>query len=854
MAATNHGLTVYTDRNAGDAQRLIRPVGDSQRQQTPLEDAITNCFNDAVSVLTFHTIYGLKGHSGVDFGCGADVDVNAMYGGEVIARVNNWAAGGNSSGNWVKIRSCTNAEQNSGFEHTYLHLNSVDVSLGQYVKKGQKIGVSGGTGGVVAHLHVHLAPFDSRGEITSSSSDTASNLDESAWTMGDLLVTPVRVKGRMNFLCFMVPDTLAYAPDITVSALATPPRKVLSPRAFAAKIPLFITPLETYNSAQTYAPDTPGQTRTFWVDGKEVACYVVLAEQQSAEHAPQPVTWYQIQHTGMEGWVPSRGLVGSHTNVAWVQVEGAATPVRPSKAFITTKRRGADSILSPVYANPDPTSEVPSLGTLTADKDYQITATHLDPKTEFEDVTDPIAILARRRWWQIDLEQDANFAADCGWVRSDGANECGPTEEIPSSWPPAVRNLAAVRERDGIRVTWEAPELPPNSQAPLPEVTGYRIWRYLGVSTLFPAVEPVTWDEAAGTISSLDMPVVPDYTLLYYEVASLCGTTVGAVSGFVSVTAGGATLSAPPPFEEFYPGQSVSVTPVTDGPSQIEANQHPFGEIFEEFGSWLVGNWEEAVGVFDSQPDRDKKLLDITRRYWVPIRKFLAGNQRTRRTRAVQSGYVYRWVPMQSLEGGTNWRDQVADLPALPLLRVSHWVTQGLNVRSGPGTEYDPPLQTLAADGVWYSVVGQNADPATWWRIEVSMGLYGWVHAGHVITSSASSLTGVPVQTADAAVTELEPGGTQAPGTETGAATGDYINLTTNRDGTWSVSKSGTTVQATFSSSRSPIQYYARENPQPQFVVPEGFRPTLTVPHAATGVHVHEDGTDYALSPRPPLT
>ena len=48
-------------------------------------------------------------------------------------------------------------------------------------------------------------------------------------------------------------------------------------------------------------------------------------------------------------------------------------------------------------------------------------------------------------------------------------------------------------------------------------------------------------------------------------------------------------------------------------------------------------------------------------------------------------------------------------------------------------------------------------------------------------------------------------------------------------------------VMAVFSSPRSPVQYHARRNPQPQFVLPENLRPATKAPHAVTGARVLED-------------
>jgi WD40 repeat protein len=76
-----------------------------------------------------------------------------------------------------------------------------------------------------------------------------------------------------------------------------------------------------------------------------------------------------------------------------------------------------------------------------------------------------------------------------------------------------------------------------------------------------------------------------------------------------------------------------------------------------------------------------------------------------------------------------------------------------------------------------------------------------------------------------------------------GSASGVFHNLVTNPNGRWEVWKSGTTVTASFSSPRSPVQYHAREAPQPQFVLPVGFRPVRQEILTVTGTRVHADRT-----------
>ena len=205
----------------------------------------------------------------------------------------------------------------------------------------------------------------------------------------------------------------------------------------------------------------------------------------------------------------------------------------------------------------------------------------------------------------------------------------------------------------------------------------------------------------------------------------------------------------------------------------------------------------------------------------------------------------YGWVPGAAVSVVGN---QAAIRTAV-CLRIASWVTAGANVRSGPDTSYEQ-LQILRDRSIWYEVVGKNGTVPTWWRIEVADGVYGWIYAN--LADVVGDKVSVPVQRADSPVpTEEAPAGETAPGTgrTSGAAAGAYRNLVTNPDGRWAVWKSGTTVTANFSSPRSPVQYYARENRQPQFVVPVGFRPTRTVTHQVTGTRVNADRTAVAGAP-----
>lgn len=91
---------------------------------------------------------GRKMHNGIDFKTPVGTPVYAPFDGKVINV--NWNFG--SNGDCIKID-----HPQFGVFSIFLHLNKVDVTIGQNVKQGQKIAESGNTGKSFApHLHYEL--------------------------------------------------------------------------------------------------------------------------------------------------------------------------------------------------------------------------------------------------------------------------------------------------------------------------------------------------------------------------------------------------------------------------------------------------------------------------------------------------------------------------------------------------------------------------------------------------------------------------------------------------------------------------------------------------------------------------
>ncbi len=168
-------------------------------------------------------------------------------------------------------------------------------------------------------------------------------------------------------------------------------------------------------------------------------------------------------------------------------------------------------------------------------------------------------------------------------------------------------------------------------------------------------------------------------------------------------------------------------------------------------------------------------------------------------------------------------------------------VSTPLPVRSGPSTVHAEVGRL--ADRTVYPIVGKDAETPAWWQIQYRTAMPGWVSRNFVVTSG--TLSKVPT----VQVEQPTPPGPEMPTPPPGGvqrASGRYLNLATNWEGRWAVSKRDTTVTASFGSVRSPVQYYARQRPEDLFVLPAGFRPTAPVQHTVPdGRHVNTDGTDH---------
>ena len=104
---------------------------------------------------------GCGTHNGYDYAIASGTPLYAVAPGVVDAvnRVDARTADYGNAGLWVRVRhdGSTVPGLAGTYYVAYLHLNRIDVSPGAAVTTTTQIGLSGNTGGVGAHLHLHVA-------------------------------------------------------------------------------------------------------------------------------------------------------------------------------------------------------------------------------------------------------------------------------------------------------------------------------------------------------------------------------------------------------------------------------------------------------------------------------------------------------------------------------------------------------------------------------------------------------------------------------------------------------------------------------------------------------------------------
>ncbi len=762
---------------------------------------INHHFDDLRTRKDYETQGDLVGHEGIDWPCVRGTPVYAMAAGTVTCAVGNKHRGGkddskfesnefykNYYGNEVRIATGQQGYDSVGFVHAYAHLlpGSVQVFEGMTVAKGNLLGLSGNTGNSTGpHLHVILKP-------------------------------------TKPFTEFSIVDAIDFAPFLDWS-------NVWRRRSKTEALKRLTTPqavnLRTVPGAR--APQVKGwqeSTVTTAVQGT----YDIVGQYHDRTRQ-----WWQIvvrdDDSGWEavGWVQS---VANETTSGQIAEVPITAPLLDANVryplHLSTPARYMRRSISSGFVNVRSSAEVANnkVGRLSDQNWRRISQVEFQPAT----------LDAQKRrvkeqgypWYKTQYEGGALKHPDGdvplqnpadGWVRGDLLD----TKPIP-----APSNLLATSSGAEVILSWDAPTDLPEGVS----VTGYRIWWGKALRDLDSyrdvAADASPWPHGLGysqwsfyALAAL-ATAAPDT-----DPSRLGLRTDAVVIGTEADTTGTTTASTE------VKGITPTPTPLSARPAGPESGNRTDPE--EEVT--VIGHIRNAVS-------------GAAEWLWVRLSAPFRSNQRSNAGGARAAGSVIQgWVPAATVEIVSG---DPRTTPHLAYMRLASWVTLGVSVRSGPGKEYDPPLQTLRDHSIWHRIIGKNAATATWWRIEYAAGHYGWIYAQ--LADVTGDTAGVPVQDA-ASPPPAEAGSTgeDAQGTSTvsGAASGPYRNLATSWLGRWSVTKTGTKVTARFSSTRSPVQYHARQNPQPLFVLPVGFRPTALVPHEAAGTHVYENGSEYPGSP-----
>ena len=868
----HHGLSVLSD--ADPSQRLAHPLADEVRlyrtfgvagDQERGDRQVFNVFNDATTVLGYEHE---AGHSGIDYLCTSGHDVRAMYGGIVTG------AGRIDGNRYVAIQSWTkwNPDQKGrlGFEITYAHLEFNAVAAGDIVKKGQVIGRTGRSGTWTPHLHVTVRPVDGDGMVTRENvPDTHPSpvLPFVPFVEGRV-ITPVaqRIRGGMNFACFLPADN-DDVPAITQDLLDEAARsnqgkrELLSVRTAFPWVP---EPTDrpgfvpAYASLQQNYIGFLSPTHSDWLPHSKIGCYVILEEKTNRLRSK----FYRIQRKDdQEAWVPYKRHKYWFFNIEAVQVEEASTPALPSKAVVHIDRStsAVAVVSSPFQYRQVPASKSPNyLDTLPVNRGYDITGTYVDPVARWVRGDDPVGTQARLRWWQIE------FFRQPGWVRSDEVNEAGPTGRITRAWPHAPLGLQAQIQGNAVTVSWQPDPALEDAPSHL-QADGYRVWRMVednyGILRE-QAVEDVQSPDANDSLRRIvwkDTAPTPRPDLVYYRVATLMrGGLAGPATPLASPSAAPTRpiMMQPPggPNQPGTPGvnppapvavETVFVFPKDTLPANLSAVAVPGNMLVLRRLPLGKEHTLKADGYFKARVGNDNTLQEWLR---LQLARAAAGGAEGASGASAQgTGIVHGWVPMSELNGRRDWDRQARLLPKPPFLRAPD--SRQVPVRIGPSLGYTDNVTQINRNSGWFEIIGKNG---SWWQIQATATHKGWVQAS--LVERTEDVTSVPFVNESPPPALAQPGGSNPPAEDARKASGHYLNLANSWQGSWTVSKTGTRVTAAFQSTRSPVQYLARQNPMDLLVLPEGFRPTVTKDITVRGVHVTINGVDYAGEPTQDFT
>ncbi|MFA6253693.1 MAG: peptidoglycan DD-metalloendopeptidase family protein [Candidatus Paceibacterota bacterium] len=121
-----------------------------------LKHLITQGFGNTDFAQSHQTVYNGKGHNGIDLAANIGDQIRSAENGQVAGTGDtDKTCAGASFGKWILIK------HDNGLSTLYGHLSSIKVNIGQSVKRGEVIALSGNTGySTGPHLHFSLYASD----------------------------------------------------------------------------------------------------------------------------------------------------------------------------------------------------------------------------------------------------------------------------------------------------------------------------------------------------------------------------------------------------------------------------------------------------------------------------------------------------------------------------------------------------------------------------------------------------------------------------------------------------------------------------------------------------------------------
>ena len=653
-------------------------------------------------------------HEGIDWGCGSDKTIHAMAAGEVITahKVASHASGkhvivrteeADHLDEYVQLRT-KDKDRKLAFELTYLHLNSVDVSKGQKVSKGDQLGTSGNTGTYTtgAHLHVHYVP---KVFVYGETKDKG-HYENSTVNWPDFFYN----QNYQDFQAGLPPDSYHW-PDTAALQAESDAAPEAGRDRLRGQICDWMEELLKGTYEKPYLRVKPGAwaymfpeaDARFRYPSRPLAHYEIVARYAVGDQShfftdASSWWWEEVSRDWEDGstlwWkikAPEAVYDKPHFPVFWVRYEDAevsgsrtAAPFEPPATTDLPRflQKNSEYILINVRSGPhtqslnhdgEPVDVDNTVGRLENDKWVPITKLAYD------------ATARDHLWYQIPY--DTSDASARGWVRGDvvtvkGSLTAGDMSLFQDIEPkvPADTTAHAKTQPNQVVPAHTFPLHPDEeSQGPTFEYP-------------FEGIAPITG--------------CSEMSPLWYQL-QLTDTRRGWVlADQVTAYNDGGLHQVQPRLRRRH--GSTAAIPVRNSPATT-------GTVLAAIGA-ADTNWHALRGRDAAYPG------------WWRIR---------------YAGPVAGWVRSDQVQTHGSLAGLAATWDPAPQLSLRATTTLGLNVRAKPDAAADRVGFIAGGSTDRYDILGKDAAAATWYQIRFSPAVDGWVHGGYVRTHG--SLAGLTV-------------------------------------------------------------------------------------------------------------